>query len=103
MFRQHVNERRELKEDCLLLSNDEIINIQKFKDIAVKIVSQFNDFNSVHPEKDETLIDFVSHTSNQREILCSEIWKLDRFIEYVIKIASEQKTMCSSMILDRSE
>lgn len=86
------------------MSEEDIINIKNFKEIAAKIINQFNDFNSKHPEKDQlSLVDFISHTSNQHEILCSELWKLDRFMDIVVKIANDQQKLCSSMRLEYSE
>lgn len=106
LFRQHINERRGLQ-DCLFLSEKEIKDIRNFKEILAKIMNQFKQFSLKHPEKNhncfDSLVDFIKLASNQNEILCSEIWKLEKFMEYVFKIANDQKRFCSSMRLDSSE
>lgn len=82
----------------MLLSDEDITNIKDLKEISEKIITQFQVLRD--PAKEEnSLIDFISQVSNQQEILSSELWKLNKFVEYVFEIAkeSEKPNLCSSM------
>lgn len=108
LFRQHVNNRRELDDSCILMREEDIMNIKNLKELITKIISQFNKLMGKNPaNKDpEKFEKFIRHTAFQQEILSSELWKTDKFIEYVneiaLKITQEQEKMCSSMRLDFS-